>query len=380
MNADIKHLISFRQSLHQNPELSGYEEYTAEALKRTIIKFQPDEIIDNLGGYGVAFVFKGEGEGPTVLFRADMDALPINEINNLDYASRLSGVSHQCGHDGHMAIMVGVAEQISQNRPRKGKIVLLFQPAEETGEGAMAVLNDPNFSRIMPDLCFALHNVPGYPEGSIVVRQQIFSAASVGLIVKLDGKTSHAAEPEKGINPVKAMIEIIQNATNGNRNKNLYKDYVLTTVVHARLGERSFGTNPGHAELLLTLRAYNNEDMELLASNTENDILTICKKERLACKVTQTDVFPTTENNPALVKMVSELAKNKGMKVIAPLVPFPWAEDFSRFTHKFKSAFFGLGAGENHPKLHNSDYNFPDEIIPDGIKILTSIYEELLNT
>ncbi len=378
MITDYKHLISIRQSLHQNPEISGSEEFTAEALKRTIIRYQPDEIIDNLGGYGVAFVFKGKSEGPCVMFRAEMDALPVHEINLVDYASRADGVGHQCGHDGHMAIMIGLAELIGSNRPKIGKVVLLFQPAEETGEGAIAVINDPNFARITPDYCFTLHNIPGYPKGSILLKNNTFTAASQGLIVKLTGKTSHAAEPEKGISPAIALSKILDEVTKLPEKKYLFNDFVLTTIVHANLGDRSFGTTPGHAEILITLRSFLDADMDILIEQTKSTIQRISDEEKLQLEISATDIYPSNQNNPKLVKSVGEHAEKLGYKLIIMELPFPWAEDFARFSQKFTSVIFGLGAGEDHPKLHNSDYNFPDDIIPYGVNLYYAIYKDML--
>ncbi len=374
VKSDIKHLINFRQTLHQNPELSGYEEYTAEALKRTIIKYQPDDIIDGLGGFGVAFVFRGKEEGPTILFRADMDALPIIESNDFDYSSKTENVAHQCGHDGHMAILVGVAQEISKNRPKVGRVVLLFQPSEETGEGALAVLNDANFHRIEPDLCFALHNIPGYAKGSILLKNGTFSAASQGLTVKLKGKTSHAAEPDKGISPAIAMAKIIERITKLPAKENLFSEFVLATVVHARLGERTFGTTPGNAEILITLRSLNDEDMQVLMEQAKSMIHLISNGENLRAEISSTDIYPAMINNTSLNQKVKEAAKQINIPVVKVVKPFPWAEDFANFALKYKSVMFGLGAGEDAPKLHNADYNFPDDIIQNGVDIFTEIY------
>lgn len=379
MNNDIQHLINFRQSLHQNPELSGNEEFTAEALKRMVIRFQPDDIIDNLGGFGVAFVFRSKKEGPTIMFRADMDALPIHEINNIDYASRAEGVGHQCGHDGHMAILVGLAEAVSKNRPEKGKVVLLFQPAEETGEGALAIINDPNFSRIEPDYCFSLHNIPGYNKGEIIVKKGTFAAASEGVKIKLLGKTSHAAEPDKGISPALAMSEIISQLTQLPNNVNC-TDYVLATVVHARLGEPTFGTTPGYAEILTTLRAFDDNDLQLLEQATKELVKEACEKYHLQADIQLTDVYPSLQNDAALTSLITEKAQEAMLEVVDPNKVFPWSEDFSQFSQRYKSCFFGLGAGADTPKLHNADYNFPDEIIPTGIELFYRIYEYYLTS
>ncbi len=374
-NKNIQRLINLRHSLHQNPELSGYEEYTAEVLKRMIIRFEPDDIIDNLGGYGVAFVFRGKMKGPSIMFRADMDALPIAETNTFDYASRSSGVSHQCGHDGHMTILVGLAEMISKNRPQNGRTILLFQPAEEIGEGASAVLSDPNFSRITPDYCFSLHNIPGHPSGQILIKPNTFTAASQKMVVKLIGKTSHAAEPEKGLSPAIALAQLIKNISEITNNDELFKDFIMATIVHAQLGERNFGNTPGEAEIYITLRAYNNEDMDKLIELTRSMLETVSSEHQLKVKIKHRDIYPVTKNDTALTALASDLAKNSKLDVEEITEPFHWAEDFSRFSQQYKSFMFGLGAGINQPKLHNSDYDFPDQIIPEGISMFYELYK-----
>lgn len=376
--SDIQHLINFRQTLHQNPELSGNEEYTAEALKRMILHYQPDDIIDGIGGYGVAFIFNGQDDGPTIMFRADMDAIPIVEQNTIEYCSGTKGVAHQCGHDGHMAILVGLAEQISKNRPKTGRAILLFQPAEETGEGALAVLNDHNFKRIKPDFCYALHNVPGYPKGSLLLKNGTFSAASQGIVVRLIGKSSHAAEPAKGNSPALALSKIIEKVTNLANETHLFTDFVLTTVVHAELGDKSFGVTPGHAEIMITLRSLNDEDMETLVEHTKSIIHLISKSENLTAEINYQDIYPAMLNDSALIANVKNAGKKANLNTIELTDPFPWAEDFAQFSQKYKSAIFGLGAGVDSPKLHNANYNFPDDIIEPGIKALTEIYVQTL--
>lgn len=195
----IGNLVNLRKDLHRNPELAGQEKRTSEKILESIKKFNPDEIISGIAGRGLVFIFNGREEGRTILFRSELDALPINEQNDFEYRSRKENVAHKCGHDGHMTILAGLASLLKSERPDKGKVVLLFQPAEETGEGAYAVLNDEKFAQIKPDYVFALHNLPGFMAGSVVVKPGIFAAASKGMIIKLHGKTSHASEPETGL-------------------------------------------------------------------------------------------------------------------------------------------------------------------------------------
>ncbi len=171
---NIDELIKLRKDLHCNPELSGKEKNTSAKIKNFISQFNPDEVISNIGGNGIAFIFKGKEEGKTILFRSELDALPISEQNDFEYKSSVENVSHKCGHDGHMTILSGLASLLKNKKPDRGKVVLLFQPAEETGEGAAKVLEDKKFEQINPDYVFALHNLPGYPAGSVVIKNGNF--------------------------------------------------------------------------------------------------------------------------------------------------------------------------------------------------------------
>src|SRR5699024_2334052 len=162
------------------------------------------------GGNGMVASYEGDEEGSTVMIRCELDALPIAEENDIEYKSTHEGNGHKCGHDGHMAILCGVAKCLEAERPAKGKVQLLLQPAEETGEGAARMLDDKTFKKFNPDVIFALHNVPGFETHQIVCREGVFAAASEGLIVRFKGATSHAAQPEEGRSPALAMAQLVQ--------------------------------------------------------------------------------------------------------------------------------------------------------------------------
>jgi len=369
------HLIKFRKELHSYPEIAHQEKSTAERLRRYISRFKPDRIITGLGGHGIAFIFKGQQPGKKILFRADLDALPIKEISERPYRSVYNDRAHLCGHDGHMTILTGLAELLDSNRPLKGEIILLFQPSEETGEGAALVLNDKKFGKeIQPDYVFALHNLPGYPEKSIIINENIFSSASVGLTVSLHGKSSHAAEPSKGNSPVKALSQIIDSLYNIQGDNTLFKDFVLGTVIHINLGEKRFGTSPEYGEISMTLRAYRDDDMEVLRNRILKSVIGICEKEKIKCEYEWKEEFLSLKNDPYPVQIIRSAAENLDIKTQEMDVPFKWSEDFSHFTKAFPGAMFGLGAGIDHPALHNSDYDFPDEVIATGINMFFNIY------
>lgn len=369
-------IINFRKRLHKFPELAGKEKLTATRIVDFARRFHHAEIMTKLGGEGIAVIFEGKAPGKTIMIRCDMDALPIKEPNIIDYASVNSGISHKCGHDGHMAIVSGLIPLLALNKIQCGKVVLLYQPAEETGEGAKKILEDPRFGSIEPDFIFALHNLPGFPLHTVVVKNDVFAASSRGLIIRLRGISSHAAEPEKGITPSLAVAELITKLTGLPRLKTI-RDFALLTIIHARIGERAFGTTPGYAELMATLRAFNEDDMHLIQEQALSLIQTIGSKHKLQTEIEWVEEFPATLNDAKCVELLRESAAENQMKLTEISLPFRWSEDFGHFTQKYKGAMFGLGAGIGHPELHQPDYDFPDEIILKGIKLFYSIILKL---
>ena len=373
-----KKIIALRRELHKYPEVSNGEYQTTDRIVNFINEYKPDEVI-RLGDKGVLFVFQGAEQGKTVMFRCELDALPIQEISGLEYASVNKGISHVCGHDGHMAIVAGLAQKISNDRPVKGKVILLFQPAEEVEQGACDVLENVNFKNNEPDYLFALHNIPGLKKHKIVLKKGSFASGSKGMIVKLTGKTSHAAEPQDGISPAGAISQIISKLHRLRADKSLFSDFILLTIIHIQLGEISFGTSPGYAEMRITLRAFENEDLRLLTSLCEKIVKEIAELEGLACEINYTEVFPATMNNDVCVGIVEQAAKQNGLDVEHIKTPYKWSEDFGYYTEKFNACYFGLGSGNEQPQLHNPDFDFPDDIMETGINLFYTIYKSTVS-
>lgn len=371
-----KEIITLRHYLHQNPEVSNKEYKTSDYITGFMNSFMPSEVI-SLGKTGKAFVFKGKKPGKTLMFRAELDALPIAEKSLIDYSSLNQNVAHVCGHDGHMAILVGLTQRIAKEPPEFGKVVILFQPAEEVEQGAKDLIEYPEFINIEADYIFALHNIPGIEKHKIVLKNGSFTAASKGMTVKLFGKTAHAAEPENGISPANAISRIIKHLHELIENKNLFKDLALLTIIHIKMGEISFGTSPGYAEIRITLRSFENEDMKLLTHYSENIINEISGTENLTCEISYNEAFPASMNNDECVSIVEQSAKQNDLQIEFIEMPLKWSEDFGYYSEKYKTCLFGLGAGLLQPQLHNPDYNFPDEIIETGVNIFYSIYKNI---
>jgi len=262
-------LVALRHALHRRPELSSQEEETAGRIAAELARFHPDELFTELGTHGVAAVFDSGAEGPTVLFRCELDGLPITEISTFEWRSEIDGKGHLCGHDGHMTILCGLAERLAASRPARGRVVLLFQPAEETGAGAAEVIADPQFERIRPDFAFALHNLPGLPLGSVGVRSGPFTFASEGLAIRLTGRTSHAAQPEAGVSPAAVMAILMERLPALPDTLGHTPGHSLVTLSHARLGEAAFGIAPGEADIWVTVRAIDDRLQAELISEAE---------------------------------------------------------------------------------------------------------------
>ncbi len=375
----MEELIQLRQELHKHPEVSGNESKTAQRILDFLAKYKPNQVTTNLGGNGILAIYKGKKDGKTILLRCELDAIPIQEINEFDYKSIYEGVSHKCGHDGHMAILCGMAKTLHENPLEKGTVMLLFQPAEEDGNGAKRVLNDSNFDAIKPDFAFALHNLPGFKKHQIIVKENTFTCAVNSMIIHLNGKTSHAGEPENGINPSLAIAEIIQ-VFNSKINTDVSsKKYCLITPIHINMGEKAYGVSAGYGEVHFTVRSNSNAQMRIIESNLEENVNEIATKFNLRTKINWTESFQANENNIEAVNFIRKSASNLNLNILEKELPFTFGEDFGLFTQNFKGAMLGLGSGENTPSLHNPDYDFPDEIIKTGSTLFYQITKEILH-
>jgi metal-dependent amidase/aminoacylase/carboxypeptidase family protein len=272
-----------------------------------------------------------------------------------------------------MTMVAGAAAALTRRPPRSGRYVALFQPSEETGAGATRVLSDARYQALAPDLVFALHNLPGYPLGTIVSRSGVFACASTGLIIELEGRTSHAAEPHRGASPALALAQLIQAFSAAPQTGTALHESSKVTVIHARLGEVAFGTSPGRAALMTTLRAAADAVIARLDAHCEKLATDIAAAYNLRASVGRTEEFLATVNAPEAVAVVEDAARHLGLELERPEHPFPWSEDFGRFTQQTPGALFGLGAGTAQPALHNPEYDFPDALIPTGVDLLAAV-------
>lgn len=372
----IARLTALRHELHTMPELSGEERETAGRIVAELEALGADRIWRDLGGHGVAAEFRGTGPGPTVLLRCELDGLPIREVSDLPYRSRSPGKGHLCGHDGHMVSMLGVSTRLAA-RPARGRVILLFQPAEETGAGAAAVIADPRWPEIRPDHAFAYHNVPGRPLGEIGLRPGPGNCASRGMQILFRGKSSHAAAPQDGLSPGPAMARLMNALPALGQGTLAERDYALSTLTHAHLGEPTFGIAPADGELRVTLRTMTDARMERLIGDARD--LVAQAQGALATEIHWHDVFHSVTNDPDATAIAREAARGLGQEVREMDTPMSWSEDFGRIGEDgAQAAMLYVGAGEALPQLHNPDYDFPDALLPIVIDQFCAIVDRLL--
>ncbi len=389
----MKTLESLRYKLNKNAELSGQEKETNKIINKFLERTNPDVHLRNVGGYGIIAIYKGVEEGKNIMLRADIDGLniPLMSTDNGQQTTdvfELSAVStkrqsskynnqfsHRCGHDGHAAILCGLALYFGKNRPEKGNVILLFQPAEETGEGAEAVINDPQFSELKIDVAFALHNLPGYAKHQVILKKDCFASASQGLKLIFDGNTSHASQPDKGNNPQQLITTLLDAFQKKYENLRRDKYHTILTMTHVVIGEKTFGVAPGHAEIWMTLRSQNDKSLQNLTEST----IALCefasKEYGLDFSYSIHEAFAATMNSGKETDVVEKSARELKLSVNEIKEPFPWSEDFGRFGNICPICLFGLGCGLEHEPLHSPRYEFEDEIIDTGVDVFKKIVE-----
>lgn len=364
----IKEIEKIRQTLHKYPELSGSETDTASFIKGYLERFGADEIITRLGGNGLLGIYNGKApdDGKTLMIRAELDALAIREQSDLSYKSENEGVMHACGHDGHMAMVLGVAKWLKVHRPDRGRVILLFQPAEETGLGAGAILKDDVFEGISIDRGIAIHNLPGYKKNTVFIKQDTIASASVGMKIEFHGQSSHAGYPGEGVNPALSIAELVQKLERLKKRARQHDKFRVLTITYIKLGEPAFGINPGLGEMGVTVRAETDDGMAEMVDKVKYELSSAEQSFEGNISIEQREPFSAVINDAEGVNMLSSITESLDVETRILDAPFAWSEDFGEFRKKCPITLFGLGAGENVPALHSENYNFDDELIPVG--------------
>ena len=353
-------IVNLRKELNKYPGLSWNEKEAMEIIKKFIRENSDMKIVETDKWFYA--IHKEKSAKKNIAFRADLDAIK-NEDDSL---------YHGCGHDGHSAILAGLAILLENENLNKN-IYFIFQPAEEVGEGAFLVkdiIEKENIGEI-----YGFHNIPEYEENLILLKKDVFACTSTGLTIKLKGRQSHAAYPERGLNPAYVIGDLINNLENFRENKE-YSGSVIVTIINISVGDKTFGTSPANGEISLTIRAHYEEDLSILEKLIENFVIEKSKDLKIDYDFVYTDEFPATINSEELFNKVESLVISQNYKYQILKEPFRWSEDFGYYSKKTKGFYFGVGCGINHPQLHTKDYQFNDNIIKNIIALLKDIAKD----
>ena len=368
----------WRRDLHAHPEIMYELPRTAAAVAEKLKAFGCDEVVPGLGRTGVVAVIRGRkhASGKVVGLRADMDALPIEEATGLPYASRTPGKMHACGHDGHTAMLLGAAKHLCETRNFDGTAVVIFQPAEEGGAGARAMIDDGMMERFSINEVYGLHNYPGIPLGQFAIRPGPIMAAADRLMIEVEGVGGHAARPHRAVDTVLVGAEIVS-ALQQIVSRNV--DPVENAVVSITVFQAGTADNviPQTALLRGTARSLKAEVRDLLERRIGEIASGVATLHGARAKVTYTRDYPVVVNHSRETDVAAAVARDvvgQG-KVDAATPPVMGGEDFSFMLLKRPGAFIFMGNGDS-AGLHNPSYDFNDKAIPFG----TSYWVRLIET
>ncbi|MBB3258572.1 hippurate hydrolase [Paraburkholderia bannensis] len=373
-------MIALRHAIHAHPEL-GFEEFVTSDLVARKLAEWGYEVHRGLGGTGVVGTLK-LGSGVRRLgLRADMDALPIHEATGLDYASRIPGKMHACGHDGHTAMLLAAAKHLAQSRLFDGTLHLIFQPAEEGLGGAKRMLDEGLFEQFPCDAVFAMHNMPGFPTGKLGFRSGPFMASSDTVIIDIDGRGGHGAVPHKAIDPVVVAANIVL-ALQTIVSRNISPlDMAIVTVGAIHAGEAP-NVIPQTAQMKLSVRALRPEVRDLLEARITALVHAQASAYGATARIDYQRRYPVLVNDAAMTAFAQDVARDwlGEAGLIDNLDPLTGSEDFSFLLEKCAGSYLiiGNGDGEGGCMVHNPGYDFNDDCLATGAAYWVQLAERFL--
>ncbi len=374
-------LTLLRRDLHANPEM-GFKELRTSGIVAGALEALGIEVHRGIGQTGVVGVIEGKktDSGRMVGLRADMDALPITEENEMAHCSVQSGLMHACGHDGHTAILLGAAKYLAENKNFNGKAVLIFQPAEEGLGGAKAMLSDGLFEKFPCDQIYALHNWPALPAGVIGINPGPMMAASDRFEIKIHGRGGHGAHPYQTIDPIIVAAQLITALqTIVSRNIHPVESAVLS-FGHIQAGSPAApSVIPSHVTLIGTVRTFSDEVQKTVESRMRKIIASTADAFGATAEINYQRQYPATINTNKEANFLADVATELfgADHVVRNLIPSMGSEDFSYMLQQKPGAYFRLGQGgaEQGKLLHNPKFDFNDEVIPVGSALFAALVE-----
>jgi amidohydrolase len=372
---------AWRRDIHQHPELLYDVHRTAAFVADRLREFGCDEVVTGLGKTGVVGVIKGRksvnGGLKVIGLRADMDALPIAEETNLPYASKTPGKMHACGHDGHTAMLLGAARYLAETRNFAGRAVVIFQPAEEGGAGAAAMIKDGLMDRFGIEQVFGMHNGPGIPVGQFAIRTGPIMAATDSIDIKIEGLGGHAARPHKCIDSVLVGAQLIGGLQSIVSRTVDPLDSAVISICEFHAGNAR-NVIPQTAELRGTVRTLTDEVRSLVEKRVREVVAGVAQMTGAKIDLVYERGYPVTVNHAAQTEVARRVAKEVGGDgAVAETDPMMGAEDFAYMLEARPGAFIFCGNG-NTAGLHHPAYNFNDEAIVYGTSYWIRLVENSL--
>lgn len=364
-------MIQWRHDLHRHPEFGFEETRTAGFVAETLRRFGA-EVVEGVGGTGVVGTLRNGASNRTIALRADMDALLIGEKSALDWASATPGKMHACGHDGHTAMLLGAASMLSAEGGFDGTVRLIFQPAEEWGRGAQAMLDDGLMTRFPFDEIYGLHNLPGLPVGHVETRPGPIMSAEDIFEITLTGKGGHASQPQWGSEvmvPACALVMDLQTIVARRLNP---ADTAVVSVTEL-LTDGTRNALPGEARILGDARSFRPEVSAKIEEEMRGIAAGIATRYGIRAEVAYSREFVPLVNDESLTAEVAEAAATVSKQVVQRAEPLTASEDFARFLAHVPGSFCFIGNGEDSAPLHNSDYDFNDDALVHGARLHAAI-------
>lgn len=374
-------MIAWRHALHRHPEICYEEEWTSDFVAKQLTEFGI-EIHRGLAKTGVVGVLHGRSDtGRAIGLRADMDGLPMDEETISDYKSESEGRMHACGHDGHMAMLLGAARYLSETRHFDGTVYFIFQPAEEGGAGARKMMDEGLFNQFPMDTVWGMHNWPGLPTGNIAVSTQTCMASADLFTVSITGQGGHAAMPHQAHDPILAAAHIITGlqAVISRQTNPLDSAVLSVTMMH---GGSALNVIPDYVTLGGTARAIDPKTRKAVKDSLHHILSSLAAAYNCQVKIDWQVGYPPTINHRECSMRAAEIARLIAGQahVHMDLPPSMGAEDFAFMLEDKPGAYIWLGAGDAVPgkMLHNSQYDFNDDILPIGTSYWARLAESEL--
>ncbi len=373
---------AWRRDIHQHPELLYDVHRTAAFVAERLREFGCDEVATGLGRTGVVGVIKGRKPAPkgdikVIGLRADMDALPIEEETNLPYASKTPGKMHACGHDGHTAMLLGAARYLAETRNFAGTAVVIFQPAEEGGAGAAAMIKDGLMDRFGIEQVYGMHNGPGIPVGQFAIRTGPIMAATDAIDIKIEGLGGHAARPHKCVDSVLVGAQVIAGLQSIVSRTIDPLDSAVISICEFHAGNAR-NVIPQTAELRGTIRTLTEEVRSLVEQRVREVVKGVAQMTGAKIDLVYERGYPVTVNHATQTEFATRTAREVGGEgAVADTPPMMGAEDFAYMLEARPGAFIFCGNG-NSAGLHHPAYNFNDEAIVYGTSYWIKLVENSL--